>query len=133
LVLTGPTSGTAQLYETIVQLFCQPQCVELSQGLQFMKKKMEMWTVLGAACSFERVHGTRHTAHGTRHTEHGTRNTLKPATQNTRKPTGCSKYCAHFHLYTHTLKNLRQFYILSLKEGLDDCVIQLCTPWWWAS
>jgi hypothetical protein len=54
-------------------------------------------------------------------------------TVKTLKPTGNSNYCAHTQLYNLTLTNLRQFYILEITEGLDHCIIQLCTPWWWAS
>ena len=49
-------------------------------------------------------------------------------TVNTLKPTGCSNYCAHIHLYNLTPTNLRQFYIAGMTEGLDHCYIQLCTP-----
>ena len=112
-VLTGPSSGAVQLHETIVQPFCRPQRVELSQVRKFMNKKMDVCTVIGAACRLELFHGTR--------------NTLKPTTRNTHKPTDCSKYCAHIHLYTHTLTNLRQFYTLGTRERMDDWFIQLCT------
>jgi len=39
------------------------------------------------------------------------------STVHTLESTGCSNYCAHIHLYTHTLTNLRQFYILGMIEG----------------
>jgi len=33
-----------------------------------------------------------------------------------------------------TLANLRQFfYTLEMIKRLNDCFMQLCTPWWWAS
>jgi hypothetical protein len=50
-------------------------------------------------------------------------------TVNTLKPIGFSSYCAQIHLYTHTLMDLGQLYVLRMKEGLDDCFIQLCTVW----
>jgi len=54
-------------------------------------------------------------------------------TVNTLKRTGCSNYYAHVHLCTHTLMNLAQFCILGMIQGLDNCFLQLCIPWWWAS
>jgi hypothetical protein len=37
-------------------------------------------------------------------------------------------------LIKHTLMNLRQFlYILEMMKSFNDCFMQLCTPWWWAS
>jgi hypothetical protein len=47
--LTGPSSGTAQLYKTIVQLFSHPQYVELSHVRQCMDTEVGKCTVTGAA------------------------------------------------------------------------------------
>ena len=42
-------------------------------------------------------------------------------------------FSAHIHLCILTLTNLWQFYMLRMIEGLDDCFVQLYTPWWCAS
>jgi len=39
----------------------------------------------------------------------------------------------HIHLCSHTLTNVRQFYMLRMIELMDSCFMQLCTPWCWAS
>jgi len=54
--LTGPKSGTAQLYKTIVQPFCNPQYIELSQVRQCMSTEVGMCTLTGTACRFQCVH-----------------------------------------------------------------------------
>ena len=139
-VLIGPSPRNAQLYETIIQQFNHPQCAELSQVRQCMFLTMDMCTIIGAACRFECVQGTRNTLKltsrntlklTTRNTlKLTTRNTLKLTTgkalkltkgntlkrtkRNTLKPAGYSKYCALICLYTHTLTNLRQLCIFGM-------------------
>jgi len=38
-----------------------------------------------------------------------------------------SNYCSHIHLYTHTLKDMRQFNVLGMKKGwiivLYNCLL----------
>jgi hypothetical protein len=43
---------------------------------------------------------------------------------NTLKPKACSSYSYYVHilLYVQTWMNLGQFYILSVTEGLNDCI-----------
>jgi len=40
--LTGPSSGTAQLYKAFIQPFCRSQYVDLSQVHQCVNKEMDM-------------------------------------------------------------------------------------------
>ena len=44
---------------------------------------------------------------------------------------------ATFRIVVQCLNQLRHrvlpCYILGMAEGMDDCFIQLCTPWWWAN
>ena len=54
--LTGPPSGTEQLYKTMVQPFCNPQYVELSQVSKCMSTGVGTCTVTGTACGFQCVH-----------------------------------------------------------------------------
>ena len=42
-------------------------------------------------------------------------------------------FSVHIHLYTHRVTNLQQFCLLGMIQELDDCFIQLCTVWRWAS
>ena len=49
--LTGPSTGSSQLSNTVVQhFFYHPRYVELSQVRHYMIIQMDMCTVIGAAC-----------------------------------------------------------------------------------
>jgi hypothetical protein len=43
---------------------------------------------------------------------------LAPLPSNKHFKLDCSNYCAHFHLYNYTLRNLGQFYTLGMVKGL---------------
>jgi len=54
--LTAPSLGTAQLYKTIAQPFCNPQYIELSQVRQCTSIEVDICTVCGTGCRFQCDH-----------------------------------------------------------------------------
>jgi len=105
--LTGPSSGTAQFYKIIVQPCCNPQYVELSHVRQCISRGVGMCTVNGTACRFQCAH--REQTYGLFHL-----------------------LCTYPSSYSYTDERVTILYILRMTEELDDCFIQLCSPWRWS-